>query len=117
MKTNKLALGVFAAAAVGAAALALYPRAPAVAAASASTSLTGEQLCRKDLVAMVQFRDPASVRINSVQPNPDRAGRYFLSVSAKNAYGGYGAPFTCSCGTDVSAGVTLDMHCDSTSGA
>jgi hypothetical protein len=87
---------------------------PAAVSAPAQVAASGESLCRANLTKLVAFKDPASVRINSVTPNPDRAGRFFMSVSAKNSFGGYGDAITCTCGTDV--GVTLDMHCDSPSG-
>lgn len=74
--------------------------------------LTGDQLCERDLQKFVTFRDPESVKINSIEPNPDRPGRYFLSVSAKNGVGGYNMPVNCTCGTDVSKALTTDMHCD-----
>lgn len=73
--------------------------------------LSGDQLCSRDLKQFVQFKDPDSVRINSVVPNEQRPGRYTMSVSAKNSYGGYGDPSTCSCGTDVPAGRVTDLYC------
>lgn len=78
---------------------------------SAVAALSGEQICSRDLKQHVQFNDPDSVRINSVTPNDLRPGRYWMSVSAKNAYGGYGDPLSCSCGVDTTSAKALDIHC------
>lgn len=74
--------------------------------------LTGAQLCTRDLTKFVQFKDPSSVLVNSVEPNDQRPGRYWMSVSAKNGFGGYNAPTMCSCGSDTTTGVVTDLHCD-----
>lgn len=84
------------------------------AAPPASAGLTGGEMCVRDLTRFVQFKDPASVRINSVEPNLQRPGRYFLSVSGKNSFGGYADPVTCTCGTAVDR--VTDLHCDSPTG-
>lgn len=67
--------------------------APAKVAAAAS----GEQLCRRDLTVHVKFKDPDSVRINSIKASGHTVEHYDMSVSAKNSYGGYGDPMECSC--------------------
>lgn len=90
------------------------PAAPVVSAAP-SAPTPGAELCRAALKTMVSFNDPDSVRINSVEPNEARPGRYRMYVSAKNAMGGYGDPIACTCGTGN--GAVTDMHCDSASGA
>lgn len=71
---------------------------------------SGEELCRRDLKTFVKFNDPDSVRINSVTSNTERPGRYMMSVSAKNAMGGYGDPVACTCGAP--ADKVTDLHCD-----
>ncbi len=60
---------------------------------------TGEQACTRDLKRFVTFNDPDSARVNSIVPN-DRAGNYDMSVSVKNAMGGYGAPVFCTWATE-----------------
>jgi hypothetical protein len=97
---------------VVAGALLFRPVAKVTIQSAAEVKLTGDQLCSRDLKQFVQFKDPDSVRINSVKPNEQRPGRYWMSVSAKNSYGGYGDPTTCSCGTDASAGRVTDLYCD-----
>lgn len=76
----------------------------------AVAEVPGDLLCRAELKTFVKFNDPESVRINSVAPNPDRPGRFLMSVSAKNAMGGYGNLVNCTCGTAKQA--VTDMHCD-----
>ncbi len=80
----------------------------------AVVSVSGDQLCTGSLKKFVTFKDPDSVRVNSVEPNDKVPGRFYLSVSAKNSYGGYGDAVTCTCGT--ANGAVTDMHCDGVSG-
>ena len=65
--------------------------------------VVGEKLCRRDIAKHVQFRDPESVRINSIAAgNLMKAGQHYtMSVSAKNGFGGYANPTECSCVADV----------------
>ncbi len=83
------------------------PSAPATLSAAAPS---GDQLCRAALKTFVTFKDPDSVKINSVTPNDQRPGRYLMSVSAKNSMGGYGDPIACTCGAP--ADTVTDLHCD-----
>ena len=78
--------------------------------AAAAAPADGGALCKRDITSFVAFKDPASVRVNSVVPNPQRPGRFEMSVSAKNSFGGYGDPITCACGAPN--GAVTDIHCD-----
>jgi len=70
---------------------------------------TAEQICRRDVAAQGNFRDPESVRIRSVKPN---GGNHFnIIVSAKNAYGGYGDPMRCQCKGDPEVGKITYLFC------
>jgi hypothetical protein len=70
------------------------PQAPA-----APARLTGEELCRRDLTKMVEFRDPASVRIESAVTESN--GEVSLVVNAKNGFGGYTGPQSVFCQPDM----------------
>lgn len=82
--------------------------------ANAVAPVDGAQMCQRDLTSFVSFKDPQSVRVNYIKPNPNREGRYEMSVSAKNSFGGYADATLCTCGTK--AGAVTDLHCDSPSG-
>jgi len=70
---------------------------------------TAEQLCRRDVATQGGFKDPESVRIRSATPT---GGNHFnLIVSAKNSYGGYGAPLLCQCKGDPTQGKVTYLFC------
>lgn len=87
------------------------PAAAKGAAAPEPVKVSGGQICIRDLTQHVQFKDPASVRTNSVQPDEVNANLYRMSVSAKNSYGGYGDPMRCSCAVDPVAGLVTYLYC------
>jgi hypothetical protein len=65
---------------------------------SIPSTLTSADICRRDLLDHVTFKDPESVRIRSVAPESTHtAGHHRMSVSAKNSFGGYGTPLACDC--------------------
>lgn len=68
-----------------------------------------EQACQRDFKRFIQFNDPDSARVNSVEAtqNPEN---FIVSVSAKNAMGGYPAPVLCICATEKAA--VVSMTCD-----
>ena len=83
---------------------------------AAVAALSGEQICSRDLKQHVQFKDPDSVRVNSIQPNGVNGTNehlYMMSVSAKNSYGGYGDPMRCSCSADLTTGRVTYLFCGS----
>lgn len=113
---NKLLLLAIVAAVAGCSKSPTQAAAPVASTSVSEAKLTGGELCRRDLKIFVRFNDPNSVRIHSVEANAQRPGRYMMSVSAKNAMGGYGEPTTCTCGTDAAKGVVTDLHCDTAGG-
>jgi len=62
-----------------------------------TVATSGEQLCQRDIAKHVQFKDPDSIRINSIKASGHTVEHYDMLVSAKNSYGGYGAPMQCQC--------------------
>ncbi len=70
---------------------------------------SADQACSRDFKTFIQFNDPDSARVNSIEPtrNPNN---FIVSVSAKNAMGGYGAPVMCICATKDAA--VESMTCD-----
>lgn len=80
--------------------------------AALDMTLIGAELCARNLKVFVTFPDPDSVKIHSIEPNQDRPGRYFLSVSANTSAGGDNSTMRCNCETDLSKGKVTDMYCD-----
>jgi hypothetical protein len=58
------------------------------------------------LKRFVSFNNPYSGSVNSIGPNNEQ-GNYNMSVSAKNAMGGCGAPVMCIFATDRAEVVTI----------
>ena len=82
-------------------------KAPSAGAPTVAAAAVGpEQVCQRDFKRFIQFNDPDSARVNSVEAtrSPDR---FLLSVSAKNAMGGYPEPVVCACNTENNAVVSI----------
>jgi hypothetical protein len=80
--------------------------------AALDMQLIGAELCARNLKVFVTFSDPDSVKIHRIEPNQERPGRYFLSVSANTSVGRDNRTMRCHCETDLSKGKVTDMHCD-----
>lgn len=76
-------------------------------------ALTGEQICARDLKLHIKFNDPDSVKINGFKRHEAGKESFDMSVSAKNAMGGYGSPTECSCVADQAADKVTYLYCAS----
>lgn len=98
---------------IAAGTIACKPVEPTAAIAATTAKLSGADLCRRDLKSFITFRDPDSVKINSVVQDDELKDFFKMSVSAKNGFGGYANPTPCSCTADVATGKVTYLFCAS----
>jgi hypothetical protein len=77
---------------------------------AAPVALDPGALCRAAIQMRVQFKDPASVRIDSTRVNQRPAGDAYVSVSlgARNSFGGYSLM---ECGCDLLTNGEVHVKC------